>query len=316
MTYINTTKATGSFSTDDMIDKLALLARNMTGRKLKFDADGTASVTLTINGQPLKAKFLGYDDIDSLDAEFYEVQFLNAGGSLLFSVYTSDLTLEDLASATDAAKVIELLLSEDDTIYGDRSDDSIVGYEGNDYLLGYAGNDFIDGWYDDDVLYGGSGKDTMYGGVGNDQVYGDSGNDFVSGGVGNDWVHGGAGRDIVQGNKGADTLFGGSGADMFVFKSQSDSTVKASGQDTIMDFNPDAGDRIDLSLIDANRKVGGDQAFKFIGDAAFHKKAGELRFTQADSKTFIHADTNGDGKADFSLALEGVIDLARGDFIL
>lgn len=316
MTYVNTTTKTGSFSTEDMIEKVALLAKNMTGSKLKFNTDGTASVTLTINGQPMKAIFSGYDGIDSLDSEFYEIQFRNAGDDLVFSISASDLSLADIASVTDSAKVIDLLFSEDDTIWGDKSNDNIVGYEGDDNLAGYAGNDFIDGWYDNDVLYGGSGKDTMYGGAGNDQVYGDSGNDFVSGGVGNDWVNGGTGRDIVQGNKGADTLFGSSGADMFAFKNASNSIVKASGRDTIMDFNPDSGDRIDLSLIDANKKADGNQAFKFIGESAFHKKAGELRFTQTDDKTFVYADTNGDGKADFSVEFNAAIDLVKGDFIL
>lgn len=316
MTFVNTTTATGSFSTEDMLEKVALLAKNITGSKVKFNADGSASVTLTVNGQAMKVVFTGFDGIDSLDAEFSSIEFRNSGGNLAFSLSASDLTLRDLASATNSEKVAELLFSENDTIYGDKADDSIVGYEGDDYLAGYAGDDFLDGWYDDDELSGGSGKDVLYGGAGNDNVYGDSGNDFVSGGVGNDWVSGGTGKDVVQGNKGADTLFGGSGADMFVFKTLSESTIKANGRDTIMDFRPDSGDRIDLSLIDANRKVDGNQAFKFVGDSEFHKKAGELRFTQTDTQTFIYADANGDGKADFSITLDAAINLVKGDFIL
>lgn len=316
MTYINTTTATGSFSTKDMIDKVSLLAKNMTGSKLKFNADGSASVILTVNGQPMNATFFGFSNIDNLDAEFYEIQFRNAGNELVFSLSTSDFLLRDVASATSPTKVIELLFSENDTIDGDRSDDNLVGYEGDDYLRGYSGDDFLDGWYDDDILSGGSGKDTVYGGVGNDEAYGDSGNDFVSGGLGSDWVNGGSGKDILQGNAGADTLYGGSGADMFVFKFLGDSTVKVSGRDTIMDFRPDSGDRIDLSLIDANKKVAGNQAFKFIGDSEFHKKAGELRFTQTDTQTIVEADANGDGKTDFSVTLNSIIDLVKADFIL
>jgi hypothetical protein len=47
-------------------------------------------------------------------------------------------------------------------------------------------------------------------------------------------------------------------------------------RDGIQDFS--AGDLIDLSRIDANTLLDGDQAFEFIGNAAFSKTAGELRF--------------------------------------
>ncbi len=45
--------------------------------------------------------------------------------------------------------------------------------------------------------------------------------------------------------------------------------------DTIWDFSHAQGDRIDLSAIDANSSVGGNQAFTFIGAANFTGTAEE-----------------------------------------
>ena len=162
------------------------------------------------------------------------------------------------------------------------------------YLL--SGNDKITGTKYADTLFGGKGKDTLYGGAGNDTLKGEIGNDTLIGGLGKD------------------TLYGGKGADTFVFKSVRESTVK--NPDTIEDFSRKQGDKIDLKGIDANTTKGGDQAFKFIGDDAFHNKAGELRYEKKGGDTYIYGDVNGDGKADFAIHVDAKIDFAKGDFIL
>ncbi len=86
--------------------------------------------------------------------------------------------------------------------------------------------------------------------------------------------------------------------------------------DTIYDFSCKEGDRIDLKAIDTNTKAGGDQAFKFIGTEKFHGKAGELRFVKDDGDTFVYGDVNGNGKADFAIALDRLLTLTKSDFIL
>ena len=63
-------------------------------------------------------------------------------------------------------------------------------------------------------------------------------------------------------------------------------------------------------------KAGGDQAFKFIGTEKFHGKAGELRFVKDDGDTFVYGDVNGNGKADFAIALDRLLTLTKSDFIL
>lgn len=122
---------------------------------------------------------------------------------------------------------------------------------------------------------------------------------------------GGKGRDTLIANDEANLLKGGQGADTFLFE-----TRAAIKDDRILDFSQDAKDRIDFSDIDANTKIDGNQAFSFIGTAGFHDKAGELRYLVKSGDTRIQGDVNGDGKADFTLVLEGSVDLDAGDFLL
>ena len=89
-----------------------------------------------------------------------------------------------------------------------------------------------------------------------------------------------------------------------------DTTVAAFDQ--IHDWN--VGDKINLSAIDADTTLAGDQAFAFIGSAAF-SAAGQLRVT-VSTNTFVTGDTNGDGAEDFKIMLSGAQTLSAGSFIL
>jgi hypothetical protein len=88
-----------------------------------------------------------------------------------------------------------------------------------------------------------------------------------------------------------------------------DSTVIA--PDKIADFSSVEMDKIDLSAIDANTAIAGNQAFSYIGAAAFSGAAGELHFAGG----FVEGDINGDTIADFKISV-GVPALAAGDFVL
>lgn len=142
------------------------------------------------------------------------------------------------------------------------------------------------------------------------------GNDFISGGNLSDVLVGFAGRDVIEGQQGADGLWGGAGADTFMFMSIADSTTGFRGRDTIYDFRQSDGDRISLRAIDADTTARGNQDFEFIGDQRFSKEAGELRFERKLGDTYIHGDVNGDGKADFSIVIDPLVNLKDGDFIL
>jgi len=141
-----------------------------------------------------------------------------------------------------------------------------------------------------------NGRFDVLGGGGADILAGGAGNDYLAGNAGADQLYGMGGNDVLVGGAGADQLRGGAGSDLFRYEAVGDSTAAA--QDRILDFGP--GDRIDLSAIDA-RPGGGDDAFAFIGAAAFSHSAGELRAVQEDGGWRVEADTNGDGVADLSI---------------
>lgn len=167
-----------------------------------------------------------------------------------------------------------------------------------------------------ETINGTSKSETINGKIGADKIFGLNGNDKLNGGLGNDYLSGGAGSDTLYGGRGADDLYGGAGKDTFVFKAVSDSTVSSSGRDTIFDFSGKGGDIINLSAIDAVSGKSGNQAFSFIGEDAFSGKAGQLRYVEKASDTYIYADINGDKKADFAIHLDDALSLNKGYFIL
>lgn len=166
------------------------------------------------------------------------------------------------------------------------------------------------------VLNGGAGSDRILGASGNDTLNGGDGNDMVNGGIGNDLLIGNIGNDRIIGSIGADRMAGNAGADSFVFTALSDSTVSAAGRDTISDFSRAQHDRIDLGALDANARVAGNQAFNYLGDAAFTGQAGELSARNVTGGTLISGDVNGDRIADFALLLDDRMSLGADSFIL
>ncbi|HEY1604033.1 MAG TPA: M10 family metallopeptidase C-terminal domain-containing protein, partial [Allosphingosinicella sp.] len=120
----------------------------------------------------------------------------------------------------------------------------------------------------------------------------------IIGGAGNDTLIGGHGNDSLSGGAGADTLTGGAGNDVFLYRTVADSTPGS--HDTITDFT--LGDMINLAQIDANTTKAGDQAFTFIGNAAFDHHAGELQAIDNGGGSWtVSGDVNGDGVADFQI---------------
>jgi len=113
-----------------------------------------------------------------------------------------------------------------------------------------------------------------------------------------------------QGGSGKDILTGGGDADRFVFERVTDSEVGA--PDKIVDFER-RSDVIDLSPIDANASVDGDQRFHYIAKKAFTATPGELRL---NPRGMLMGDVDGDGQADFAIKIMNGIHLTSRDFIL
>jgi Ca2+-binding RTX toxin-like protein len=156
----------------------------------------------------------------------------------------------------------------------------------------------------DGTIHGRGSNDTIVGGESDDTLFGDAGDDVLRGGDGDDTLVGGLDRDIMRGGQGPDT---------FDFNTVNE-TAAGSLRDRILDFTQ-GEDLIDVATIDANTGAGGNQAFTFIGAAAFSGTAGELRAAGA-SNTTVYGDTDGNGSADFSILVAGVTGLTAADFVL
>lgn len=159
---------------------------------------------------------------------------------------------------------------------------------------------------------GSAGADLLVGGLGNDLLNGLDGNDVLYGQDSADTLNGGAGLDTLTGGADRDVLTGGTEADHFAYANLQESPVGSLYRDVIADFGVGA-DRIDLSAIDANPVLGGDQAFAFIGTAGFSGAAGQLRDAGGG---IAELDVNGDGLADWQVACTGFGAFAATHFIL
>jgi subtilisin-like proprotein convertase family protein len=155
---------------------------------------------------------------------------------------------------------------------------------------------------------GGDGNDLIIGNLMNNLVVAGRGNDNVSGGPGDDALYGGEGNDAIAGGPGKDVLVGGGGADAFNYFFVQDSA--GLGYDIILDFQPGI-DRIDLSPIDANPFLPGDQAFTFV-PGGLVGVAGQL--TLVGNSLF--GDTNGDRIPDLDIYLANVSALGGRDLVL
>jgi len=231
---------------------------------------------------------------------------------------TVDLTLPDNVENGVVANAAGLTLygnGLDNHLYGGAGDDCIFASDGNDVVSGGAGNDYIGGELGNDAISGGAGNDYLFGDEGDDRVAGGDGDDYVQGYIGNDVLDGGAGDDFIAGGAGADRLAGGQGSDCFFFYDASDSTPLET--DRITDFSSLQGegngdDQIDLSSIDANVNLGGDQALVVAGSAAANSLWYEAQASSNGSEDWtFYADTDGNpATVEFELhvhSLAGVV---------
>jgi Ca2+-binding RTX toxin-like protein len=219
------------------------------------------------------------------------------GDDLYFDVGVGDRVIEAAGEGYDrvetylddyvlTANVEQLTIFGGGSARGNGLANRISGHEGSARLEGLGGNDTIDGGGGDVTLDGGTGSDFLRAEEGDDSLIGGGGNDSMVGGAGSDTLLGGDGIDTLKGNDGDDRLVGGPGADLligglgqdtFVFLALADSTSGTGTQlrnDRILPTDPGSaspadafedGDRIDVSAIDANSTVGGNQAFIWGG---------------------------------------------------
>lgn len=116
----------------------------------------------------------------------------------------------------------------------------------------------------------------------------------------NDAVSGTTAANYFQIGAGNHTVTGLDGTDRFVFLR----TVATQGGDAvteITDFEPTAGEKIDLSAIDAIAVTLGNDAFSFIGTAPFNGTPGQLRWEDQGPARLIQGNVTNDTATDFTV---------------
>jgi Ca2+-binding RTX toxin-like protein len=267
------------------------------------DPDANTTLTYSISGGADAALFQINAATGALSfkaAPNFEVP-ADAGRNNVYDVIiqASDGTLTDTqAIAVTVADVAENGLYER-TLNGTALSNVLRGDSRNEQINGLGGND---------AIYGNGGADLLDGGDGNDTLNGGDGDDILIGGAGTDKLTGGAGND---------RLTGGAGADRFVFTnldvhrySQGAALVE---KDTIVDLNFSQVDIVDLSAIDANVNLAGDQGFSFVSQ--FTSVAGQavMTYSATTSMTTLQLDVDGDGRADFSIDIIGNVSGTGGN---
>ena len=213
----------------------------------------------------------------------YDALFLRGDYTLDWSVVGWNSAFQNLENVT--------LASSTDTRYASGGSDFDYSITWNNTFLAAGQTMTINGGglvVGEDMAFNGSsetdGKFKIFAGEGNDVLTGGSGNDLLFGGGRGDTLTGGAGNDVFR----------------YDFLTDSNSTER----DGIQDFF--AGDKIDLSKIDAMTGGTGNDAFTFIGSAAFSNVEGQLRFENISLGGpiwLIQGDVNGDGVSDFEVVL-------------
>jgi Ca2+-binding RTX toxin-like protein len=262
----------------------------------------------------------------------------------------------------------------DNVLEGGDQADSLSGFGGNDSLKGKAGNDTLDGGTGADTMVGGVGDDLYFvdnpgdlvteaWGEGTDSVSssisytltaevedltltgsaangaGNGLDNVITGNAASNRLNGGGGNDRLVGGDGVDYFTGGAGADTFVGEINATKIVGKGGSisvDVILDYQAGV-DKIDLSGIDANTNIAGNQAFAWtkaanpgIGELSIrhfgNMNAAEAALgfdidgvegssSYAGPVAIVLGNVDG-GAADFMIVFTGTEQILTADFVL
>ncbi|WP_333563573.1 retention module-containing protein [Aeromonas sp. QDB07] len=140
---------------------------------------------------------------------------------------------------------------------------------------------------------------TIHSQSGHDLLGSDQG-DWLFGSTGNDRLLGGMGDDVLRGGQGNDILSGGAGSDLFVWGSGDEGTTAQPAIDTITDFRPQEGDKIDLA--DLLKGVTGNSVDSLLG----HLQASVTSVGHGLSDVNLSVSPAGDGHVTQQITLKDV----------
>jgi len=159
-----------------------------------------------------------------------------------------------------------------------------------------------------------------------EKVVGTIYDDTIVGTDSKDTIDGSLGADRITGGKGADQLYAGvidgqpgdGVRDIFIYNGKDESGVGKANRDVIYNFEEQSvvGSNHDLILFNFSvalplRWLGENAAFQGTADNHI-----EVRSYISGHQTIIEMDTDRDGKADFSIALDGIHHLGAADLFI
>ena len=130
-------------------------------------------------------------------------------------------------------------------------------------------------------------------------VHGQSGHELVGSDQG-DWLFGSSGDDRLLGGHGNDILTGGAGSDLFVWQHRDEGSQGQPAIDTITDFHPEQGDKIDLA--DMLQGVTGNG----VDDLLKHLSASVTTGSNGLSDVNLSVSPAGDGQITQQITLKDV----------
>jgi Ca2+-binding RTX toxin-like protein len=296
---------------------------------------------------------LGNDTYFVDDAADVVTEQAGEGTDLVHATITYQLGshVEDLTLVAGSAARDGTGNGRDNVLTGNELDNVLSGRGGIDTLDGGDGRDTLDGGAGADTMIGGDGDDTYivsefadvvteavgegYDVVRADRSYSlaagsevealvttdEAGTLFIdlSGNEFDNWISGNAGRNIITGGLGRDEMYGRDDGDTFVWASVAETGQDINGADVIGDFNASEGDRIDLSLIDADETTTGVQDFTFLGEidsGSDFAAPGQFGYFTDGVDVYLRLNTDADPGHDAVIWLRNTTVLDASSFVL
>ena len=234
--------------------------------------------------------------VDFLFGEFFPGEPQNTGGAGIDTL----LSIENLTGSNFNDRLLMSGVDDDVTLNGGNGNDKLESFYSVVTMNGEAGDDFLSAGDAGGTLNGGTGNDHLIAGLGAYTLIGGDGNDLL------EIVEASPFGNTVNGEAGADTVdLSSSGTRVIIDYNAVTDSPAGTGRDKILGFSAGMDDNlIDLSTIDANALVAGNQAFIFGGSFT----AGHLRYVGG----VLQGNTDGDAAAEFEIQLVGAPALTVG----